>query len=91
MNVGRRVLGRAAVAALLLVPSLAGCAASPPPIAGVTAECLVCKHEGDLACICVRIEEDTPRCECAGETYYFCSEECKADFAEHPERFLGKE
>ena len=66
------------------------CAASPPPIAGVTADCPVCKHEGDLACVCVRIEPDTPRCECGGETYYFCSVECRDDFAADPEEFLER-
>ena len=66
---------------------LASACRSTPP-SGPTAECPVCKHEGDLACVCVPIEQDTPRCECAGQTYYFCSEECRADFQAHPERYL---
>jgi len=81
----RRVLGSAVLAALLLA------ACRTPTVDGIhTAECPVCKHEGDLACLCVHIESDTPSCECAGKTFYFCSEECRADFVEHPERYGGK-
>jgi hypothetical protein len=77
-------LESAALAAFLF---LTGCS-STPAAAGLTAECPVCRHEGDLACVCVRVEPDTPRCECAGKTYYFCSDECRADFEAHPERYL---
>ena len=73
----------AALAALL---ALAACH-SAPPFDGPTAECPVCRHEGDLACLCVHVEPDTPSCECAGETYYFCSEECRADFLADPARY----
>jgi hypothetical protein len=76
-------------AALAALPMLLGCRASPA-YAGPTAECPVCRHEGDLACVCVRIEPDTPRCECAGETYYFCSDECRADFQAQPERYVPR-
>jgi len=77
---------RAALAALLL---LAGCS-STPAAGGPTAECPVCKHEGDLACVCVHVGADTPHCECAGQTYYFCSDECRKDFEAHPERYLSR-
>jgi len=87
MSLRRRTL-TTTLATLLLC--LCGCSASPPPIPGVTADCPVCKHEGDLACVCVRIEPDTPRCECAGETYYFCSEECRRDFEANPEAYLER-
>jgi YHS domain-containing protein len=60
------------------------------PDQGPTAECPVCRHEGDLACLCVPVEADTPRCECDGQIYYFCSEECRADFQAHPERYLQR-
>ena len=53
-------------------------------------ECLVCRRNGDLACVCVRIEPDTPRCEHGGATYYFCSEDCKRDFLKDPARYLPK-
>jgi len=36
----------------------------------------------------VHVEADTPRCACNGETCYFCSEECRADFEAAPERYL---
>jgi YHS domain-containing protein len=38
----------------------------------------------------VPVEADTPRCECDGQIYYFCSEECRADFQAHPERYLQR-
>ena len=82
----RRLSGSVALAALLL---LASCASTTADATGPTAECPVCKHEGDLACVCVEIEADTPRCECAGETFYFCSDECRADFEAHPDRYTG--
>jgi len=82
----RATFASAVLAALVF---LSGCT-SAPPAAGPTAECPVCKHEGDLACVCVHVEPDTPRCECAGETFYFCSEECRADFTAHPERYLER-
>lgn len=53
----------------------------------VLAECPVCKHEGDLACVSVRVSADTPSCRCDGETFYFCSDECAADFQAQPERY----
>jgi len=48
----------------------------------------VCKRNGDLACLEVRVEEDTPSLDLDGRTYYFCSEECRDDFARRPERYL---
>ena len=80
----KRTLFRCAALAALL--ALSACAAAPRPD-GPSAECPVCKVEGDLACLCVHVEPDTPRCECQGETYYFCSDECRAEFLEHPDRY----
>jgi len=75
-------------AALSLGAFLSGCRAPDEhPRDGPTAECPVCKHEGDLACVCVQVEPDTPRCECSGRVYYFCSDECREDFEAHPERY----
>ncbi len=54
------------------------------------AECPVCKCEGDLACLDVKVGPKTPHCECGGETYYFCSDECRKSFEKHPERYVGK-
>jgi len=75
--------------ALFLVLLLGACSSTPPAQDGSTAECPVCRHEGDLACVCVHVEPDTPSCECAGKTYYFCSDECRKDFQAHPERYLS--
>ena len=88
---GSSTLGGAALAALpalclALVLALAACR-SAAPHDGPSAECPVCKHEGDLACLCVHVEADTPRCECDGETYYFCSEQCREDFLADPARY----
>ena len=82
----RGFFGSAALAALLV---LTGCRTSPP-YDGPTAECPVCKHEGDLACLCVHIGPDTPSCTCDGATYWFCSQECRRDFLEHPERYVER-
>jgi len=79
----RACLGSAALAALPL--------ACKTPVAGAgEAECPVCKHEGDLACLCVPIEGDTPRCERDGVTWYFCSQECRAAFERAPELYLPR-
>jgi hypothetical protein len=72
----------------LLTASLLACSAPvAAPADGRSAECPVCKHNGDLACLVVHLASDTPTCECAGRTYYFCSDECRADFVAHPERY----
>lgn len=89
MRTSTRALPGSAVLAALLLLFLCACRSSTP-WDGPTAECPVCRHESDLACVCVRIEPDTPRCECAGQTYYFCSDECRADFQAHPGRYLPR-
>jgi len=76
----------AAAAALLL--ALAACRA---PVAGPgEAECPVCRCEGDLACLVVRVEADTPRTTLAGVTYHFCSDACRARFEADPQAFLPR-
>jgi YHS domain-containing protein len=84
------VLLLGAVLAAGLASGLGACASSAPAVTGPTAECPVCRHEGDLACVCVHVEPETPKCDCAGQTYYFCSEQCREDFVKHPERYTGK-
>jgi YHS domain-containing protein len=54
------------------------------------AQCLVCKSEGDLACVDVTVENDTPRTVYLGRTYYFCSEQCCKDFEKDPTRYLPR-
>src|ERR1044071_5299264 len=44
---------------------------------GPKAECLVCKHNADLACVDVEVKADTPRYVYEGKTYYFCSDGCR--------------
>ena len=76
---------------------IAGCAGSSPPANQSAsaeqkphAECLVCKHNADLACVDVKVEKDTPTYVYGGKTYYFCSEECKEACARKPQVYIGK-
>jgi YHS domain-containing protein len=48
----------------------------------------VCKCNGDLGCLIVRIDATTPRAEYRGETYYFCSEDCKKEFEAKPAKYV---
>ena len=43
-------------------------------------ECLICKHNGDLACLYVEPKDSTPHVKMDGKIYYFCSEDCKQAF-----------
>ena len=73
----------------------AGCASTTPPSGSASAstqphaECLVCKHNADLACVDVAVDAGTPRCVCNGQTYYFCSEQCKQAFEKNPAKYLS--
>jgi hypothetical protein len=85
----RRPLQRAAAAALATLALLAFACTEVPdrdPASGC-ANCPVCLHNADLACVCVKIGPDTPRVEWNGKTWYFCSEECKQAFLDDPKRF----
>jgi YHS domain-containing protein len=53
--------------------------------------CPVCNAEGDLACLDVKIDERTPRCEWNGTVYYFCSDDCRARFVRDPNEFLMRD
>lgn len=65
--------------------------AQPPSDAHkMCAECLVCKENGDLACLRVEVDASTPALEFEGTTYYFCSAECRAAFAKDPRRYIPK-
>ena len=68
-----------------------GCASSRAPTATGQphAECLVCKHNADLACVDVTVENQTPRCVCNGQTYYFCSDDCRRAFEKNPAKYLS--
>lgn len=75
------------------VTLLAGCATPSTNSAratGPTETCYVCKYDNDLACVCVRVKDTTPRTEYDGHTYYFCSQDCQKAFAKKPARYLPK-
>ena len=63
-----------------------GCAGAPDP--RPVAEDPVCKANGDLGCIRVRIDEKTPRASYRGATYYFCADRCRVAFEKTPEKYL---
>lgn len=69
---------------------LAGCAASDKSAKSTTqphAECPVCKHNADLACVEVAVNKDTPCCMVDGKTTYFCSEACKKKYVANPQKY----
>jgi YHS domain-containing protein len=72
---------------------LTGCATAPaaPPSQATGgqqhAECTVCKHNADLACIDVVVEKDTPRTGYDGKTFYFCSDQCRKKFEKEPAKY----
>jgi YHS domain-containing protein len=70
---------------------LAGCASTGSPTTKpACAECLVCKKNADLACVDVTVDRNTPRYLYNGTTYYFCSDDCKNEFAKDPQKYLKK-
>lgn len=77
-----------------LLALAAGCATSSPhagPGAGRSETCQVCRYHNDLACVCVNVNESTPRTEYQGRTYYFCSEDCQTTFAKNPGKYLPRD
>jgi YHS domain-containing protein len=79
---------------ILIVLFLAGCAAEPVPStqpihasAQGHAECLVCKHNADLACVDLAVTDQTASATYNGRRYYFCSEDCKNEFEKHPGKY----
>jgi len=83
------MMARRCIGIGVLTAVLAGCAAGPPGGADA-AECPVCRENGDLACLRVTVTDATPRVEYAGRVYYFCSDECRAEFERHPEKYAAK-
>ena len=80
-----------AAAALLALAS--GCATTPKGTAqnsGPTDTCHVCRYNNDLACLCVKVKDNTPKTEHQGVAFYFCSEDCKTAFLKKPEKYLSK-
>ena len=68
----------------------AGCAAQLPAAGQETAECPVCREDGDLACLHVKVNGTTPRAEVGGKLYYFCSDECRERFLKDPGKYTAK-
>ena len=79
LKIVKQLLNMGLVAAFAL---MAGCATSSDTrqAAGETAMCEVCRYNNDLACLCVKVKDSTPRAEYEGKAYYFCSEECRTAF-----------
>lgn len=75
--------------ALSLALPLGACRSNDPkdPTPRKTAPCAVCSAEGDMACMQVTIEPDTPTVTVDGKRYYFCSDECLQEFLKDPERY----
>lgn len=73
-----------------LLALAAGCATSSNDAAqssGQTETCHVCRYNNDLACVCVRVRENTPSAEYQGRTFYFCSDDCRTAFLKKPEKY----
>ena len=80
---------------LLCLSAIIGCSATPDEHgASATtqphAECLVCKANADLACVDVAVDSTTPTYSYNGKSYYFCSQECRNQFAKNPARYLSR-
>jgi len=65
----------------------AGCSGVPDP--RPVAEDPVCLKNGDLGCIRVRVDDQTPRATYRDVTYYFCADRCRAEFEKDPARYVG--
>jgi len=84
--------------AVLLLAGVAGCASgngqasagNGPAMMSNHAECAVCKKNADLACVDVAVDDKTPRTEYQGKTYYFCSDDCRKDFAKNPAKYAAR-
>ena len=80
-------------ASILLIVLITGCATDQSELAhttGPTDTCYVCKYNNDLACVCVKVKDTTPKTEYAGHTYYFCSDDCRKAFEKKPVKYLPK-
>lgn len=75
--------------ALCMMGILPGCSTVPEArLEANEATCHVCRYNNDLACVCVRVAEGTPRTEYNGQPYYFCSEDCRSAFCKKPQKYL---
>ena len=81
----------AVIAAVLAAVTLSACAGDRPKLADDRphARCLPCVREGDMPCIDVRVDADTPCVEWRGRTYYFCSAVCRREFLKDPITYVA--
>jgi YHS domain-containing protein len=80
-------------AILTLLVVLVGCATGPKETAqdsGPIATCYVCRYNNDLACLTVKVKDTTPRADYQGQTYCFCSEDCREAFVKKPGKYVSK-
>ena len=78
------------IGALLLSLLATACSVDTAASSGPHDECLVCKKNADLACVDVAVTSKTPTYMYNGQTYYFCSDECKTKFEKDPLTYLKK-
>ena len=71
---------------------LAGCASQDAAAipSAPHAECLVCKHNADLACVEIPVNPNTPRASYEGREYYFCSDDCRETFERNPSMYVRR-
>lgn len=72
---------------VFLLIILSACSASSFPPSQGYSQCPVCSKDADLGCLNVKVTESTPRTTYKDHNYFFCSEECKADFLADSEAF----
>ena len=84
----KQILNTTLAALLALVAGCATPSNNTAQTSGPTEMCNVCRYNNDLACLCVKVKDTTPRTEYQGHTYYFCSEDCRTAFLKKPEKFL---
>jgi YHS domain-containing protein len=81
----------AGLGSALLLLFAGGCATtSTVAQRGLGEVCHVCEYNNDLACVCVTVDATTPRADYQGQTYYFCSEDCKSAFLKKPDKYLRR-
>ena len=79
---------KSVILSALLIANLA--VAKPPANTTERGICYVCKYNNDLACVHFRMKPDTPKLVYAGQTWCFCSTDCRNAFLKKPEKYLPK-
>ena len=78
---------------VFMMVALVGCVSQEPSSQAANtphAECLVCKHNADLACVDIAVTPDTPHAQYHGGDYYFCSDECRGKFNQNPALYVKR-